>query len=130
MNESIKVPKSRFVNQNIFDAGEQFISLTDSENRNYLIRVDKQFTFGQVSTYMSNKFDIQWDDSKVSDPSVINGFIRDNVDSFKPSFMELRDVKSILPYTIVSDGNSSTVRTIPSENDNIVVPSGPNVICR
>jgi hypothetical protein len=133
MDENIKIPRSRFINQKVFNAGENFINLKDSDGKDYLIQVDKQFLFGSVNTYMSNKFDIEWDDRTVNkkDSTLIESFIRDNVANFKPSFMELRDIKSNLPYKLESGSNGQNIRGNISNDDNIVVSAPPTiVVCR
>ncbi len=132
MNNNVKIPKSRFVNEKIFSAGENFINIIDSENNNYLISIDKEYVFGYAQTYKSNKFDIQWDDRTQDKDStdLINDFIRTNVAKFKPGFSEIRNVKSTLPYKTESGGNNFQVRNNPPADSNIVVPAGPSVFCR
>ena len=132
MNNNIKIPKSRFVSEKIFSAGENFINIIDSENNNYLISIDKEYVFGYAQTYKSNKFDIQWDDRTQDKDStdLINDFVRTNVAKFKPGFMEIRDVESTFPYKTESGGNNFQVRNKQPADSNIVVPAGPLVVCR
>jgi len=132
MNNNVKVPRSRFVEQKVFNAGEQFVNVRDADDNEYLIRIDKQFVFGYIDTYMSNKFDIKWDDRTTdrNTTDLINDFIRTQVSNFKPSFMEIRDVESTFPYKIEGGGNNFEVREKQPVDSQIVVPQGPTVICR
>jgi hypothetical protein len=132
MNNNVKVPRSRFVEQKVFNAGEQFVNVRDADGNEYLIRIDKQFVFGYIDTYMSNKFDIKWDDRTTdrNTTDLINDFIRTQVPNFKPSFMEIRDVESTFPYKIEGGGNNFEVREKQPADSQIVVPQGPTVICR
>lgn len=132
MNNNVKIPITRYVDQKVFAGGEQFVRVSNSDGVEYLIRIDKQFVFGYTETYKSNKFDINWDDRTAdkSTTDLINDFIRTHVPKFKPSFMEIRDVNSIFPYTLESGGNNFSVRETQPESSNIVVPQAPSVVCR
>lgn len=132
MNNNIKIPRTRFVSQKVFHAGEHFVNVTDSTGNEYLIRVDKQYVFGYADTYMSNKFDIQWDDrtTDINTTNLINDFIRTQVKNFKPSFMEIRNVDSTFPYKLEGGDNNTELRGEQPADSSIVTPQGPTVICR
>ncbi len=131
MNNIIKIPKTRYMVRKLHADSGNYISVTDVNNGNHLIEIDKQFVFGYVQTYMSNKFDIEWDDRTTNrnTTNLIGDFIKEQVSNFKPSFMEIRDVKSNIPYKVESSNNNKEVRPA-SDDENIVVPQGPRVINR
>ena len=132
MNNNVVIPQSRFIEQKIFNAGEHFIGVKDLNGKDSLIRIDDSFLFGINTTYMSNKFDIKWDDRLTDSKTtnLINDFIRSNVPNFKPSFMEMRNIESVYPYKVESGSNSDGIRNTTSSNDNVVVPQSPTVVCR
>jgi hypothetical protein len=112
MNENIKVPRLRFINQKIYVGGEHFVKVIDSNNVEYLVRIDKQFVFGSTDVYKSNKFDMTWNDVSVNknNTQIINDFIKTNISKIKPAFMEIRDINPSLSYKMESGDNTSTTR--------------------
>jgi hypothetical protein len=132
MNERFKSPRRRFIDQGIYHAGNYYVNVKDSNNVKYLIELNEQYVFGLINAYMSNKFDIKWDDSTVDRKNVdlINEFIRTHIDKFKPSFMELRNAYPTLPYVVEGGGNNFTVRDKQPESSQIVVPQSPSNVCR
>lgn len=130
MNSIIQIPETRYTQRKLHKDSGNYISVTDLDGNNHLVEIDKHFVFGFVETYMSNKFDINWNDSSLDKKStdLVNGFIRNHVAKFKPSFMEIRNIQPLLPYKVEVSNNSSLRPN--ANNGNIVVQKGPQVICR
>jgi hypothetical protein len=132
MDNNIKVPRLRFVDQKIYSGGEHFIKVIDSNGVEYLVRIDEQFVYGSTKVYKSNKFDVEWNDitSDKESTDLINDFITTNIKTVKPAFMELRNVIPSLPYKLESGDNSNITR--PTNSCGVIVSpvsTGINCVC-
>jgi hypothetical protein len=126
MEKVVRIPRNRFVSQNIFNGGEAYITTKDSNNQESLIFINRQYQFGVDQIYKSNYFDIEWDDrlSNRDTTNSINEFIEENIKHFKPDYMTLRKAKGRFPYKLETDNNNET-RGASSNNGLIIGPQSP-----
>jgi hypothetical protein len=101
MDDFIKESINRFSSQKVFDAGETVL-MTQKDANIYLTLINTIVRFGNSKFYKSNYFDVEFNDLLVSKDEMpkIQEFIADNVKLFKPSYMEIRDVKSLYDYKL------------------------------
>jgi hypothetical protein len=101
MDEFNKESINRFASQKVFDVGESVL-MTRKDEKVYLTLINNIVRFGNSKYYKSNYFDVEFDDLAVSKSEMpkIQEFINENVKLFKPSFMEIRDIKSLYDYKL------------------------------
>ena len=101
MDDFIKESINRFSAQKVFNAGESVL-MTQKDGNVYLTLINNIVRFGNSKYYKSNYFDVEFDDLLVnkSEMPKVQEFIKENVGLFKPSYMEIRDVKSLYDYKL------------------------------
>jgi hypothetical protein len=104
MNKFDTIYNLRFLDQKIFNAGENIVYL-QKNNEKYLIQIDYQYMTGYINTYKSNKFNIEYDDRKVipEQMDVLESFIREYGELFKPDYMSISKVRSKFNYRLESN---------------------------
>jgi hypothetical protein len=104
MNKFITTYGYRFVDQKIFNAGENMLFLQHDDEK-YLVQIDYQYMYGFTNVYKSNKFDIAFDDRQVTPKQmpVWESFMREFVGQFKPDFMTINKVRSKFNYRLEID---------------------------
>lgn len=104
MNKFSKTYGYRFIDQKVFNAGENIMYL-QRDNEKYMIQIDYQYMYGYKNVYKSNKFDVLFDDRAIGPDQMpaYESFINDNVALFKPDFMTIRKVGSKYDYRLESD---------------------------
>jgi hypothetical protein len=109
MDAFIKKNIDRFTNQKVFDIGETVVMTKKDENI-YLTLINNIVRFGNSKYYKSNYFDIEFNDLDVNKQEMpkIQEFIRDTVRLFKPSYMEIRDVKSLYDYKLETNNTGDS----------------------
>jgi len=110
------IGQKRHVTQKIYSSGESFVYTEEEDGTRSLVEITKQTPFGITQMYKSNKFNIEWDDSRqgVSDTDAINEFIRTEVRKIKPAYMEINNITSKYPYKIESNNNHKSSDGITS----------------
>jgi hypothetical protein len=94
----------RFVDQKIFNVGENIIYLQKQDEK-YLVQIDYQYMYGVSKIYKSNKFDVAFDDRTVTPESMeyYESFIGESISLFKPDYMTINKVRSKFDYRLESD---------------------------
>jgi hypothetical protein len=123
MDEVVRIPSNRFVDQKLFEGGESYIWTKNASGQEVLEFIDRQYQFGYGNFYKSNKFDVAWDDRQFDreETEDVNEFISEAVRQFKPNYMEIRDTKSIYNYRLETENNNEIRGSRGSGN--IVIPA-------
>jgi hypothetical protein len=104
MNEFSTTYGYRFNDQKIFNSGENVLFL-QRDNDKYLLQIDYQYMYGYKNIYKSNKFDVAYDDRNIdqSQMSILENFMGEYVDQFKPDYMTINKIRSKFNYTLEID---------------------------
>jgi hypothetical protein len=125
MDKLVRIPRKRFLEQELFDGGETIAITKDVEENVSLLEIIRPYEYGVDQFYKSNNFKVVWNDRYFNreDTEEINKFLKSALRLMKPNYMEIDEVSSKFDYRLETDNNRENRGEIGGD-DFIVFPAG------